>query len=81
MLGLVGCGDAAGLDALALLLAVVSPLQPLAEFLGAVTFQRQPDQRSQLRCARRFRLGDPGPEHRCQRRVNATLAVQFADSG
>ena len=39
MLGLVGCGD--GLDALALLLAVVSPLQPLAEFLGAVTFQRQ----------------------------------------
>ena len=51
MLGLVGCGDAAGLDALALLLVVVSPLQPLVEFLGAVTFQRQPDQRSQRRGA------------------------------
>jgi len=32
----------AGLDPLALLLALVSPLQSLAEFLGAVAFHRPP---------------------------------------
>jgi len=37
----------AGLDPLALLLALVSPLQSLAEFLGAVAFHRPPDQDAQ----------------------------------
>jgi len=43
----------AGLDPLALLLALVSPLQSLAEFLGAVAFHRPPDQDAQARCPRR----------------------------
>ena len=47
--GLVGSAGAAGFDALALVLPVVSPLQLLAELLGGLALHRQLDQRSQAR--------------------------------
>jgi hypothetical protein len=51
----LGLARAAGRDPVAALLTFVSTLQLLAEFLGAVAFQRQLDQASQRRPARRPR--------------------------
>ena len=52
-----GLGATGPYQVLALLLALVAPAQPLAQFFGIVAFQRQPDRKAQQRRARSPQLG------------------------